>query len=49
MASPTVRTIAEKYAGMNDVVFINKPVAVKGPNDAGKPLYVRYDIYMVVP
>ena len=49
IASPTVRTIAEKYAWMNDVVFINNAVAVQGPNDAGKPLYVRYDVYMVVP
>ena len=49
ITSPTVRTIAEKYAWMNDVVFINKAVAVQGPNNAGKPLYVRYDVYMVVP
>jgi len=49
VASPTARTASEKYAWMNDAVFVNKAVAVQGPNNAGKPLFVRYDVYMVVP
>ena len=49
IASPTVHTAAEKYAWMNDAVFVNKGVELQGPNQDGKPLYVRYDVYMVVP
>ncbi len=49
ITSPTVHTAAEKYAWMNDVVFVGKGVEVQGPNQDGKRLYVRYDVYMVVP
>lgn len=42
--SPTVETTSEKYAWMNDAVFVNKAVAV-GANSS----YVRYDTYKLVP
>lgn len=48
MTAPTMRSMSEKYAWVNDRVFIEKMVAVQ-PSAEGKQSFVRYDVYAVEP
>ena len=49
ITSQTMHTASDKYAWMNDAVFVGKMIALQGANDEDQQAFVRYDIYKVVP
>jgi hypothetical protein len=48
MTAPTMQTTSEKYAWVNDAMFVEKFAVLQPPGEGKKP-FVRYDVYMVVP